>query len=79
MSRPWACTLRECPPGLFLFGEAIGFKSEYAHDNTGSPDAYVVESGEYFWGGESIREMRDKLMVVPIVLTRYAAAPRTET
>jgi len=41
-------TLEECLPGLFVFNGTLCFKSEY-HTDKGSPDAYVVSSGEYFW------------------------------
>ena len=36
--------LSECPPGLFLFGDCVGFKTEY-----GNNEVYVVASGEVFW------------------------------
>tara|TARA_R110002012_G_scaffold318358_1_gene536540 strand:- start:1382 stop:1624 length:243 start_codon:yes stop_codon:yes gene_type:complete len=55
-------SLSECPPGLFLFEKCLGFKSEY--DN----DAFVVSSGEYFWGGTKSSEDRDALRVVPVVI-----------
>ena len=44
----FACTLKECPPGPFLHGEDLGFKSEYATDR-GEPEAYT-EAGEFFHG-----------------------------
>lgn len=64
------CTLAECPPGLFIFNGGIGFKSEYSTPE-GSPDAYVVSSGEYFWGGTSDRKARDALVVIPIEATAF--------
>jgi len=64
------CSLNECPPGLFYFGETLGFKSEYKTKNESTGryqcDAYVVESGEYFWGGVSNVEARSNLMVRPV-------------
>lgn len=66
MSR-FACTLAECPPGLFLFGDCLGFKSEYRSD-TGKVEAFVVDSGEYFWGGAKTSEEREALMVHPVEL-----------
>ena len=45
-------TLAECPVGLFFFGDELCFKSEYG-DNSGRIDAYIVSSGEFFWGGSS--------------------------
>ncbi len=59
------CTLAECPPGLFLFNGYLGFKSEY-HTKAGQPDAYCVESGEYFWGGAKGIEARAALLVTPV-------------
>ena len=62
--------LEECPPGLFLFeGRCLGFKSEYktqSKSGVWQSDAYVVESGEYFWGGISDATTREKLMVLPL-------------
>lgn len=46
----WPCTLAECPPGLFMFGKCLGFKSEYAND------IFVVDSGEAFWVELRIRK-----------------------
>mgnify|MGYP001590466193 CR=1 FL=1 len=65
-----SCTLSECPPGLFIFNGSIGFKSEYSTPE-GSPDAYVVSSGEYFWGGTADRKARDALTVTPIEATAF--------
>lgn len=59
-------SLRDCPPGLFLFSGILGFKSEYGQD------AYVVESGEFFWGGTSTHEERLKLEVKPITSAELA-------
>jgi len=65
--------LADCPTGLFLFGGTLGFKSEYAttkQENGATVgvqcDAYVVSSGEYFWGGVSDWRSRDELMVTPL-------------
>jgi hypothetical protein len=64
-------TLGECPAGLFLFDGALGFKSEYKTESQSHPgfwqcDAYVVESGEYFWGGASDAPARERLLVTPL-------------
>lgn len=63
-------SLDECPEGLFLFNGTLCFKSEYQTQNQSSgywqSDAYVVSSGEYFWGGASTAEARDKLLVTPV-------------
>lgn len=62
-------TLGECEPGLFWFGETLGFKSEYKTKNSSGiyqSDAYCVESGEYFWGGAKGAVAREALLVRPI-------------
>lgn len=65
-------TLDECPPGLFLFGEdnTLCFKSEYsttqAKSGAAQCDAYVVSSGEYFWGGAMSAAERAVLKVRPV-------------
>lgn len=70
-------TLAECPPGLFVFNGSIGFKTEYRID--GEPEAYCVESGEYFWGGTAGHAERRELMVQPGYLhDKQAPAPPTE-
>jgi hypothetical protein len=70
--------LGDCPPGLFLFNGSLGFKSEYKTESLSRPgvwqsDAYVVESGEYFWGGVSDPEARERLMVEPVDWTMKTA------
>ena len=65
--RFWGTRLEDAPPGLFRFGDTWGFKTEYEDDN--GPEAYCVESGEYFWGGVSgDREARRKLIVYPAII-----------
>jgi hypothetical protein len=72
-------TLGKCPPGLFMFDGTLCFKSEYKTESQSRPgfwqsDAYVVESGEYFWGGVSDPRERERLEVTPIEDDeRYAA------
>ena len=67
--------LIDCPPGLFWFEGSLCFRSEYSTTVSSSPypqpDAYVVASGEYFWGGAKSSEARSELMVQPI---HYEAA-----
>lgn len=67
--------LKDAPVGLFLFGETLCLKTEYLTDNKGAgiaqTDAYVVASGEYFWGGVSNPIARENLMVTPVVDTRH--------
>jgi hypothetical protein len=65
--------LEDCPVGLFQFGRTIGFKSEYMTQQSNgdfSIDAYVVESGEYFWGGTNNGEDQRALFVTPIDFDR---------
>lgn len=62
-----AVTLEECPIGLFYCGDELCLKTEYGN-NEGRIDAYIVSSGEFFWGGaKNIAEQRE-------VLVRRAAA-----
>lgn len=42
-------TLAECPIGLFMAGGELCLKTEYGN-NDGPIDAYIVSSGEFFWG-----------------------------
>jgi len=80
------CPLSECPPGLFWFGETLGFKTEYGAaewlPDTQTftigrySDVYVVESGEAFWGGVSNRDERENLIVTPVeALAKPSPAP----
>ena len=68
----FACRLDECPPGLFLAGNCLGFKSEYRNDK-GACEAFVVASGEFFWGGAKSAEDREALMVTPVEITDASA------
>jgi len=61
----WACTLEECPAGLFVFNDSICFKSEYRTDE-GQLEAYN-EAGEFFWGGTKTYSERAKLVVQPVI------------
>lgn len=63
--------LKNCPPGLFWYKDALCFRSEYSTvttKNPWQPDAYVVASGEYFWGGTSDSLARSELFVTPVDL-----------
>lgn len=66
------CTLVDCPAGLFLYkGDCLGFKTEYSIElgqNEYYPQAFVVASGEVFWGDAKCHEERCKLMVQPITI-----------
>ena len=41
--------LEKCPIGLFIYDGTLCLKTEYG-DNNGRIDAYIVSSGEFFWG-----------------------------
>jgi hypothetical protein len=41
----FSMTLEECPPGYFLCGDMIGFKTEYGNDEC---DETYCDSGESF-------------------------------
>lgn len=60
----WPCTLEECPPGFFIVGEDLCFKTEY-HTEKGESEAYC-HTGEYFVGGAASSEARAALVVQPV-------------
>lgn len=59
-------SLADCPIGLFWHGDTLCLKTEYGN-NEGRIDAYIVSSGEFFWGHapQTITEQRSS-MVQPI-------------
>jgi hypothetical protein len=68
---------KNCPPGLFMHTHNEGtsgaldvlcVKTEYGED------AYVVASGEYFWGGTHNREARGDIVVTVLKLKDVMAA-----
>lgn len=68
--------LDKCPVGLFLYGEdCLGMKTEYGN-NEGRIDAFIVSSGEFFWGPapQTIERQRAHL-VWPIDLAAAPPAP----
>lgn len=72
---PGKVTLDACPPGLFWFDGDYGFKTEYRDHN--GPEAYCVDSGEYFWGGlGGDAEKRRGLLVSPCRLIHNAEVGR---
>lgn len=77
MSIKFSVKLSDCPPGLFIFEGTLCFKSEYhsTNEHTGfsKTDAYVVDGGEYFWGGASHEKNREDLMVTPVAITHAGA------
>lgn len=68
----FACRLDQCPPGLFLAGGCLGFKSQY-RTTTGWTEAFVVASGEYFSGNAGSSQEREALMVTPVEIVGAAA------
>jgi hypothetical protein len=76
----WPRTLRECPPGLFVHDDEVGFKTEYGAMEAVGPtnvpgpevrwtvgnhaDAYC-DTGEFFCAGD--KEKRDQIVVQPVV------------
>lgn len=70
-----AVTLAACPIGLFMAGGELCLKTEYS-DNEGRIDAYIVSSGEFFWGSapQTIANQRQQ-MVSPVELMPYSNTP----
>ena len=73
--------LEKCPIGLFMFDGVLCLKTEYG-DNNGRIDAYIVSSGEFFWGyaPQSIASQRRQL-VTPVrldVVMRAITPPTPE-
>ena len=64
-----AIKLIDAPIGLFEVDGILVLKTEYStrhEDGTITPDCYIIESGEYFWGGvDSVLE-RNNLEVAPV-------------
>ena len=64
-----AIKLIDSPIGLFEVDGVLVLKTEYStrhEDGTITPDCYIIESGEYFWGGgDSVLE-RNNLEVAPV-------------
>lgn len=61
--------LIDAPIGLFEVDGVLVLKTEYStrhEDGTITPDCYIIESGEYFWGGVDSVEERNNLEVVPV-------------
>jgi len=71
-------SLVECPIGLFFYehehGRVLCLKTEYGN-NKGRIDAYIVASGEFFWGAapQTIASQRAQ-MVRPVPLAAVEAA-----
>lgn len=70
-------TLKDCEPGLFRSKDGwLGLKTEYKTPISKGlfthyyPEAFVVESGEYWWGGTNNHEDREKQIVIPVSVKR---------
>jgi hypothetical protein len=74
----WQCTLKDCPPGLFLINDCLGIKTEYRpvrlnplngtySTDTTDVEVYVASSGEVFWGGVTSKKERLELIVQPCI------------
>ena len=62
--------LIDAPIGLFLHDGQLVLKTEYStvrsDTEAATPDCYIIDSGEYFWGGTKTAEARNALEVVPV-------------
>lgn len=69
------CTLAECPVGLFYHGDELCIKTEYGN-NEGRIDAFIVSSGEFFWGHapQTIASQRASI-VTPAYVARTELEP----
>ena len=64
-----AIKLIDAPIGLFEVDGILVLKTEYStrhEDGTITPDCYIIESGEYFWGGVDSAEERNNLEVARV-------------
>lgn len=61
MRRKGFVKLKDCPTGLFIAGgKTLCVKTEYGNE------AYIVWSGERFWGGADTIEGIGNVLVLPI-------------
>lgn len=69
-------TLEELLPGtIFAFGDdCIAVKSEYRCSN-GLIEAFIIDSGEQFWGGAKTAKEQNELMVQPLAIDEVDAVP----
>jgi len=73
-----AVKLKDCPIGLFTSEHgALCLKTEYG-DNEGRIDAYIVDSGEFFWGGTNNAAEQRQVLVTPVVLRPPVPEPEAE-
>jgi hypothetical protein len=70
-----AVSLEQCPVGLFLSDSEVCLKTEYTRAD-GAVDAYIVSSGEAFWGPQpQTVEHQRTCMVQPLAALAAATAP----
>ena len=67
-------TLDELLPGtIFAFGDdSVAVKSEYRCAN-GLIEAFIIDSGEQFWGGAKTAKEQNALMVQPLAIEEVDA------
>lgn len=64
-------SLESCPIGLFMSdGGELCLKTEYG-DNDGRIDAYIVSSGEFFWGGAKTKSEQRQVQVHYVVCPQH--------
>lgn len=59
-----------CPVGLFLHDGTLAVMTEYSTTTESgyrNRDAYILTSGEYFWGGTNDSDQRANLLVQPLL------------
>jgi len=58
----WPCKFFECPIGLFLSEDTLCLRTEYGDD------AFIIESGESFWGpAPQTKKSRAECVVQPCI------------
>lgn len=67
--------LRDVPVGLFLFEDTLCLMTEYSNEGCGR-EAYIVSSGETFWGGAKSKEERANLDVTPVTVKQDDLRPK---
>lgn len=71
--------LIDAPIGLFLYDGQLVLKTEYStvrsDTEAATPDCYIIDSGEYFWGGTKTAEERNSLEVTPMESSSIVIIP----
>ena len=67
--------LCDAPIGLFLFEDTLCLMTEYSSEGCGR-HAYIVSSGEMFWGGAKSKEERANLEVTPVEVRPDGLRPK---